>query len=75
MTDKDGSGREEHSFAAAFHACWLAFHQFDLARVKDENAVDWIDAIKRLMDTSGVEDPTTEGIWVHRAPDDLEGTV
>lgn len=58
---------EEHSYAAAFHACSLAFHQFDVSRVKNDDAVRWIETIKRLMDTSGVEDPTGEGTWVHRA--------
>jgi hypothetical protein len=44
-----------------------AFHDFDVTRVEDEDAVGWIETIKRLMDTSDVEDPTGEGTWVHRA--------
>ncbi len=58
---------EEYSFAAAFDFCSRAFHDFDVSRVEDENAVGWIDTIKRLMDTTGVEHPTGEGTWVQRA--------
>jgi hypothetical protein len=58
---------EDRSFAGAFQACSGAFHRFDATRVKDENALGWIETIKRLMDTSGVEDPTGEGTWVKRA--------
>lgn len=58
---------EEYSFAAAFHACSQAFHRFDVSRVKDDEAVGWIETIKRLTDTTGVEDPTAEGTWVQRA--------
>lgn len=58
---------EEYDFAAAFDFCSRAFHDLDVTRVEDEDAAGWIEAIKRLMDTSGVEDPTGEGTWVHRA--------
>ena len=58
---------EEHSYASAFHACSLGFHQFDVSKVKDDDAVGWIETIKRLMDTAGVEDTTGEGTYVHRA--------
>lgn len=58
---------EEYSFAAAFDVCSRAFHDFDVTRVEDEDAVGWIETIKRLMDTSGVEDATDEGTWVQRA--------
>lgn len=58
---------EERSFTGALHACSSAFHRFDVTRVKDENALGWIETIKRVVDTSGVEDSTDEGTWVHRA--------
>jgi hypothetical protein len=58
---------EEHSYASAFEVCSRAFHDFDVSRVKGDDAVHWIETIKRLMDTSGVEGPTGEGTWVHRA--------
>jgi hypothetical protein len=58
---------EEHSFAFAFQFCSRAFHQFDIARIEDEDAVEWIKTIQRLMDTSNVEDSTEEGTYVHRA--------
>ena len=58
---------EERSVAFAFEFCGRAFHQFDVGRVEDENARQWIDTIKRYMNTEGVEDPTGEGTWVQRA--------
>ena len=54
-------GGEEESFADAFHYCTLAFTDFDVTRVKDENASRWIEIIERLKDT------TKEGTWVNRA--------
>ena len=52
---------EEKSFAEAFDYCTRAFTDFDVTRVKDENASRWIETIKRLKDT------TNEGTWVNRA--------
>jgi len=58
---------EEQSIASAFEVCDRAFHQFDVSRIKDDNARGWVDTIKRLMDTTGVEDPTGEGTYTQRA--------
>ncbi len=58
---------EEQSFADAFFECSRAFHEFDEDLITDGNAQNWIDTIKQLMDTSGVEDPTDEGTYLHRA--------
>jgi hypothetical protein len=58
---------EDRSFASAFEFCSRAFYDFDVERIKDENAHGWIDTIKRLMSTDGVSDPTDEGTFIHRA--------
>ena len=54
-------GGEEKSFAEAFLYCTHAFMDFDVTRVKDENASRWIETINRLKDT------TNEGTWDNRA--------
>lgn len=58
---------EDQSIASAFEVCDRAFHQFDVDRIKDDNARLWVEMIKRLMDTSGVDDPTGEGTYIQRA--------
>ena len=58
---------EEKSFAEAFDHCTGAFKNFDVTRVKDKDACGWIETIKRLKDTTDVQDPTDEGTLVHRA--------
>jgi hypothetical protein len=58
---------EEKSFAEAFDYCTRAFKDFDVTQVKDENARCWIETIKRLKDTTNVQDPSGEGTWVDRA--------
>ncbi len=58
---------EEKSFALAFDYCTRAFKDFDVTRVMDENAYGWIETIKRLMDTTNVQDPTSDGKWIQRA--------
>lgn len=58
---------EEQSFANAFELCSRAFFEFNVAEVEDEDAIEWIDTIKRLMNTSNMVDSTGEGTYVHRA--------
>lgn len=58
---------EDKSFAFAFQDCTLAFMNFDVTQVKDKNARGWIETIKRLMDTSNVQEKTDEGAWLNRA--------
>ncbi|MGK3985477.1 hypothetical protein WME99_20695 [Sorangium sp. So ce136] len=60
-------GGEARSFASAFEFCSRAFHNFDIESVKDQNARHWIETIKTLMNTKGVQDTTGEGTYVHRA--------
>jgi len=42
----------EQSIADAFRECSLAFHRMDESGL-DDNARDWIEKIKKLMDISG----------------------
>jgi hypothetical protein len=58
---------EEISFAEAFDHCTGAFKDFDITQVKDKNAYGWIETIKRLKDTTNVQDPTKDGKGVQRA--------
>ena len=58
---------EARSLALAFELCSRAFHQFDTERLQDDTARVWMETIKRLMDTTGVEDPTGEGTYFQRA--------
>lgn len=58
---------EEQSLASAFDFCDRALDELDLEFIEDDNARGWIETIKRLMSTEGVEDPTGEGTWVQRA--------
>ena len=58
---------EDMSFAEAFDYCTRAFKDFDVTRVKDKNAYGWIETIKRLKDTTNVQDPTSDGKWIQRA--------
>jgi hypothetical protein len=61
------SDGEEASVAEAFMLCGRAFYRFDTSLIKDENAIIWIETIKRFMDTAGVSDPTGEGTAIQRA--------
>lgn len=58
---------EEISFAEAFDYCTRAFEDFDVTRVKDKNASRWIETIKRLKDTTNVQDPASDGKGIQRA--------
>jgi hypothetical protein len=58
---------EDASLAGAFFYCGCAFNHFDTSSVKNENAITWIETIKRFMNTEGVSDPTGEGTAIHRA--------
>lgn len=58
---------EDESLASAFDFCDRALSELDMALIEDDNAAGWIDTIKRLMSTDGVQDPTGEGTWIQRA--------
>lgn len=58
---------ETESFVEAFHECDLAFHQLDVNMVEDEHALEWIGTIRRLIDTSSLQDPSDKGLWLIRA--------
>ena len=56
----------EHSIAAAFHNCMLAFerlHEKDL----DDHAREWVTKIKALMDTSKIRNDSAEAAWATKA--------
>jgi hypothetical protein len=55
------------SVALAFQHCTDAFKDFDVTQIKDEKAYHRIEAIKRLIDTTNVQDDTGEGIFIHCA--------
>lgn len=56
----------EASIASAFHACALAFHEFDESGL-DDNARSWIAKIKGFMDTTNISDTSGAGTWVVKA--------
>ena len=56
----------EASIASAFHACALAFHEFDASGLNDD-ARSWIAKIKEFMDTTNISDTSGAGTWTIRA--------
>lgn len=58
---------EDLSYAFAFDLCRRAFHGFDESRIQDQNAREWIKIIKETMNTDGVDDPTGQGTFFHKA--------
>lgn len=63
-----------HSIASAFFSCNLALEDLNIDDIEDESVRIWIATIERMMDTTGIEDPTGEGTYLERArqmtPDD-----
>lgn len=55
------------SVAIVLEHCTDAFKDWDLTKVKDEDACRWIGTIKRVINTTNVQDDTEEGIFYHRA--------
>jgi len=60
-------GAEVGRVVAAFELCHRAFNAFDVARIDDEDARAWVEAIKGFMDTSGLVDPSNRGLWFIKA--------
>jgi hypothetical protein len=57
---------EAASITSAFHEIHLAFHRMDESGL-DDNARTWIRKIKEFMDTTGLADPDSEGLWTIKA--------
>ena len=57
---------EAASIASAFSQCRLGLHQLDRSQL-DDNARDWLAKLDRFMDTSGLADPHSQGLWQIRA--------
>jgi hypothetical protein len=54
------------SIARAFHECHLGLHRLD-RRQLDDNARDWLVKLDRCMDTSGLADRHSKGLWQIKA--------
>jgi len=57
---------ESASIASAFHACSLGLHQLARSQL-DDNARYWLTKLDRFMDTSGLADPHSKGLWQVKA--------
>jgi hypothetical protein len=57
---------EHQSVADAFHECHLGLHKIERADL-DDNARSWIEALEVFMDTSGLSDPSDQGLWAVKA--------
>ena len=57
---------EAASIASAFHECHNGLHQLDRSQL-DDNARDWLAKLDRFMDTSGLADPYSKGLWQIKA--------
>lgn len=57
---------EAQSIMHAFHECSLGLDDIDKSKL-DENAATRVRKLEQLMDTSGLEDPDEEGLWVVKA--------
>lgn len=60
-------GGEDLSFQQAFNYCSRALHDLNLELVDDDGARGWIAIIERVIDTTGIEDTTGEGLWFAKA--------
>ena len=56
---------ETASLADAFALCNACRNELD--QVDDEQARDWIKAIRKIMETSGLDDPERRGLHLVRA--------
>jgi hypothetical protein len=57
---------EAEAIARAFHECSLGLNDLrdeDL----DEDARNWAAELRKLMDTSGLQDPSDRGLWTIKA--------
>lgn len=57
---------EAASIANAFHELKLAFHLMDEGGL-DDNARTWVRKLKELMDTTGLVDLDSVGLWTVKA--------
>lgn len=57
---------EAISIVDAFQEIHLAFHRMDESGL-DDNARTWIQTLKGIMDTTGLTDPNSEGLWTVKA--------
>ena len=57
---------ETQSFVIAFQECDLAFYHLDVNALEDDSARRWVSTIRRLMDTTGLQDPSGRGLWYVR---------
>ena len=57
---------EAESIASAFHEISLGLHNLDEGGL-DEAARTWVEKIKKLMDTTGIDDPAGRGQWLIKA--------
>ncbi|TAM80588.1 MAG: hypothetical protein EPN47_15110 [Acidobacteria bacterium] len=53
---------ETHSIVSAFHECSLGLQDVSEEDL-DETAGEYVRRLRELMDTTGLEDPTGEGVW------------
>jgi len=60
------SGGEAASIASAFHELRLAFYRMDESGL-DDNALTWVRKLQELMDTTGLVDPDSVGLWTIKA--------
>ena len=58
---------EAHSYFLAFHECDLGLGCLDVEAIDDKAAQDWIQIVKKTMDTAGIDDPTQRGTWLIKA--------
>ena len=58
-------GGEAASFAGAFELCGRCRNELD--QVDDDQACHWIETIRKIMDTSGLDDPEHRGLFIVRA--------
>ncbi len=57
---------EADSFTAAFHECDLGLSDVRLDDL-DDNARSWVSTIRRIMDTTGIDDPRGQGTKFRKA--------
>jgi hypothetical protein len=57
---------EAQSIAGAFHECWLCLKDLQTDNLKGD-VRNWLEKLKDLMDTSGIEDTSGRGKWELKA--------
>jgi hypothetical protein len=57
---------EDASIASAFGECTLGLHHLDRSTL-DDDARAWVRRLEELMDTTGLSDPATDGLWAVKA--------